>query len=290
MASLSTAFLAVALIGAGCHLPPQPPAARTDLQAQGRHVLLTAGGCGCHGANFGGWRSGGPDSLPRAIPYGERFVGRFGTVPAPNITQDPGGIGGWTDVQIATAITEGRDPSGTRLTPIMPYRAYHGLSHPDLKALVAYLRRLRPVSNSVPVPDLKQPIPDLGAQPPAPESRPSGGIALGQYLVRNVSSCADCHASGPPGSDNLPLSGGKVTLDGKEAPVPNITPDRSTGIGSWSEEEIARYLRTGARPDGGVAQSAMAGLILTSFSHFTPEEADAIAAYLKSQPAIRRRR
>jgi hypothetical protein len=71
--------------------------------------------------------------------------------------------------------------------------------------------------------------------------------------------------------------------------VANITPDRETGIGRWSEGEIARYLRTGRRPDGELAQSLMAALIISSFSHFTPEEARAIAAYLKTVPAVRHR-
>ncbi len=224
--------------------------------------------------------------MPRAIPYGERFTGPFGTVPTPNITQDQGGIGSWTDNQIAQAITDGVDPSGAKLSPIMPYRAYHGMAKSDVRALVAYLRTIPPVRNDVPAPTLKQPIPEMGPQPSAPQIRPTEEIALGRYLVRNISSCADCHAPKDTGSEEPFLSGGMLTIDGKEVAAPNITPDRKTGIGSWSEADIARYLRTGTRPDGGLAQSAMAGLILTSFSHFTPEEAHAVAAYLKSQPAV----
>ncbi len=71
---------------------------------------------------------------------------------------------------------------------------------------------------------------------------------------------------------------------GKSIRVPNITPDRETGIGRWSEADIARYLRTGARPDGGLAHSLMAGLIVSSYSHLTPDEAAAIATYLKTLP------
>jgi hypothetical protein len=71
--------------------------------------------------------------------------------------------------------------------------------------------------------------------------------------------------------------------------VPNITPDRETGIGRWSERDLVRYLRKGRRPDGRLAQSLMAGLIISSYSHLTAEEARAIAAYLKSIPALRHR-
>ena len=73
---------------------------------------------------------------------------------------------------------------------------------------------------------------------------------------------------------------------GSREVVPNITPDRETGIGRWSERDIVRYLRTGSRPDGGLAQSLMAGLIYSSFSHLSGDEGRAIAAYLKSIPAV----
>jgi mono/diheme cytochrome c family protein len=120
------------------------------------------------------------------------------------------------------------------------------------------------------------------------EARPAGGVELGRYIVRNVASCADCHGSGKP-SEDQPLSG-KILHTGDEVVVaPNITPDRDTGIGAWTEGDIATYLRTGTRPDGSLAQSAMAGLIVTGFSHFTPVEAHAVAAYLKSQPPVRHR-
>jgi len=280
---LSTVLLAVAVVASGCHVPPQPPAGRTDLERQGRHVLQLAGGCGCHGTNFAGWKAGSPDSLPRALPYGERFVGTYGVVPAANITQDLSGIGRWTDDQIAQAVTDGVDPSGQQLSPAMPYRAYHGMAKSDVRALVAYLRTLPPVRNDVPAPSLQGPLPEMGSLPPAPDTRPTEDIALGRYIVRNVSFCADCHATRIAGFREKPLLGGTITIDGKQVNVPNITPDREGGIGTWSEEEIARYLRTGTRPDGGLAQSAMAGLILTSYSHFTPTEARAVAAYLKSQ-------
>jgi mono/diheme cytochrome c family protein len=80
-----------------------------------------------------------------------------------------------------------------------------------------------------------------------------------------------------------------LAVGDKRILVPNITPDPETGIGAWSRADIARYLRTGSRPDGGVAQSLMAGLIVSSYAHLTPHEADAIAAYLKTLPPAHRR-
>jgi mono/diheme cytochrome c family protein len=282
-----------AAVGAGCVSLPRPPAARTPVERRGRHLLRIATGCGCHGPNFAGWREGGPDLLPRSAPYGERFVGPFGTVPASNITPDPEtGIGRWSDAEIVRAIRDGIRPDGTRLHPLMPYPAFHGMAESDLTALGAYLRRLRPVRNRIPARRLTGDLPDTPPRPPAPPRPPESGIALGKYLVENVSLCLDCHAPHGPGGvqPEIPAVGNLVHLGPSETVVaPNLTPDPQTGLGAWKRSEIARYLRTGSRPDGGLAQSVMAGLIFTSFSHFTHEEADAVAAYLKSLRPIRNR-
>lgn len=283
---------ATACVGvSGCASLSTPPIARTPLESRGRHLLRIANGCGCHGLNFAGWKVGGPDLLPRTLPYGERFVGAYGVIPAPNITPDlETGIGRWTDDQVARAIRDGLHPAGTRLHPIMPYTAYHGMAESDIQALVAYLRRLRPVKNLVTGKRLDTPPPEPGPLPAAPERPPGSALALGKYLVESVTTCGDCHTARDPfGTRPGPLMAGNVMPHGSEGVmrVPNITPDRETGIGRWSESAIARYLRTGSRPDGGLAQSLMAGLIFSSYSHLTRQEARAITAYLKAIPPVR---
>jgi mono/diheme cytochrome c family protein len=287
----AVAFAAVLAV-AGCSvLPPQPPAGQTAVEREGRHVLQIAAACGCHGANFAGWKEGRPDTFPRAAPYGERFVGPFGAVPSANITPDKEtGIGSWSDEQIKHAVTEGVAPGDRKLSPIMPFAVYHGMAESDLTALVAYLRRLRPIHNEVTGFEFKGASPEPGPLQIPPEGgRPAGGVALGRYLVHSVSGCTDCHAPSGSGPDAEKLIGKMLHIGSEAVIVPNLTPDRETGIGAWSEGQIARYLRTGTRPDGGLAQSAMAGLILTSFSHYTPDEARAVAAYLKSLPPVRHR-
>jgi mono/diheme cytochrome c family protein len=289
--AVTAAFVAV-LAGPGCRsLPPSPPDATTPAESEGRHVLQTAAACGCHGANFAGWKEGRPNDFPRAAPYGERFVGPFGAVPAANITPDKEtGIGSWTDEQIKRAITDGVDPGGRKLAPLMPYAVYHGMAASDLDALVAYLHRLRPVHNEVTGWEFKGQMPEPAPPQTPPEGgRPAGGVELGRYLVHSVSGCTDCHAPGGPGPDAEKLIGKVLHIGGAAIVAPNLTPDRATGLGAWSEGDIARYLRTGTRPDGGLAQSAMAGLILTSFSHYSPDEARAVAAYLKNLPAVHHR-
>ena len=287
---LGVLMTGAAIVAVGCDFLPQPPQAQTPLEERGRHVLQTAGGCGCHGSNFAGWRQGKADTFPRAAPFGERFVGPFGSVPASNITPDPDtGISGWSDAQLESAIVDGVDPAGRQLSPQMPYHAYHGMAKNDVRALIAYLHRLRPVKNEVPEKVMKALPPEIEAAPSAPEERPTEPVALGRYLVEHVSACTDCHASGAPGPEGELLVGKLLPLGKESVVAPNLTPDRETGIGSWSKTDITRYLRTGTRPDGGLAQSVMAGLILTSFSKLTPEESTAIAAYLKSLPPMHHR-
>lgn len=72
----------------------------------------------------------------------------------------------------------------------------------------------------------------------------------------------------------------------RDAFASNITPDEETGIGSWTEEEIATFMQTGAEPDGGEAEGAMASQIENRFHLLTDADAAAIAAYLKSIPAV----
>jgi mono/diheme cytochrome c family protein len=116
-------------------------------------------------------------------------------------------------------------------------------------------------------------------------------VARGEYLVRAVGHCGECHT--PRGvtnaTDNSRFLGG--TQKGPEGdPVPNITPDKDTGL-TWSEEEIADYLGSGNKPDGDVAGGLMAEVIEgkggAGYKDLTKEDRLAIARYLKSVPAVR---
>src|ERR1041384_4506551 len=65
---------------------------------------------------------------------------------------------------------------------------------------------------------------------------------------------------------------------------PNLTPDEETGLGKWTKEQIATAITTGKRPDGRMLAPAMP---VDSFKHLTHDDALAIAAYLKTLPAIK---
>jgi mono/diheme cytochrome c family protein len=218
-----------------------------------------------------------------------------------NITPDrQTGIGSWTDEQLIAGIRLGRRPNGDRLIPVHPYTVFNGMAETDLVALVAYLRSVPPVSRPNTPKRITVPLFEsvflpawLAAFAPRetpPPAAPTSGPARGEYLVRAVGHCGECHT--PRGLTNATdnarfLAGTPKGPDGD--PVPNITPDRDTGL-KWSEEEIADFLESGNKPDGDVAGGLMAEVIQGSsagYKDLTKEDRLAIARYLKTIPPIK---
>jgi mono/diheme cytochrome c family protein len=113
-------------------------------------------------------------------------------------------------------------------------------------------------------------------------------VERGSYLVNGVLTCGNCHTpSGPGGVLDMAkqLSGGPQTFDQPTFTVKgaNITPDPETGIGKWSADDIKKTLRTGMRPNG----TQLAPIMPYAFYKvFTPGDIDAVAAYLRSVPAV----
>ena len=115
----------------------------------------------------------------------------------------------------------------------------------------------------------------------------SNRVARGEYLV-TVMGCGDCHTPGTLyGSPDFKrrLSGSEIGWKGPWGVdyARNLTPDVETGLGSWSEKDIVTALRTGMTPAGHTLQPPMPWPNLTQLSD---EDAFAVAAYLKSLPAI----
>jgi mono/diheme cytochrome c family protein len=105
----------------------------------------------------------------------------------------------------------------------------------------------------------------------------------GKYLVR-IMACADCHNTGnfSPKPEEGFLEGATVGFEIPGMGVfypPNLTPDPSAGIGKWSQAEIVTALRTGKTPDGRNLAPIMPW---QRYAILTDEDANAIAAYLKS--------
>ena len=106
----------------------------------------------------------------------------------------------------------------------------------------------------------------------------------GRYLV-TVISCTDCHTPGAlEGKPDMSrfLAGGDVGFQipglGTFVP-PNLTPDKATGLGSWTRQQLVAAITRGKDPQGRELAPVMPW---RSFSHLTPEDADAIASYLMS--------
>jgi len=113
-------------------------------------------------------------------------------------------------------------------------------------------------------------------------------VERGGYLVNGVLTCGNCHTPRGPGgvlAMDKQLSGGPQEWDTPAFKVKgaNITPDRETGIGGWSEADIKRALVDGVRPNG----THMAPIMPYGFYKvFTTADLDAIVAYLRSVPAV----
>ena len=286
--SLPILMVWLGLLAVGPAAAQAPPG--RDPVARGKYVFGAAGGCACHTEKDRPVNSGG-----------RKYDGAFGTVYSTNITPDrQTGIGGWTDEQIITAIRLGRRPNGERLIPVHPYPVFNGMAEEDLRALVAFLRSVPPVNRANTPKKISVPLFEsvflpawLAAFAPRempPPSAPTSGLARGEYLVRAISHCGECHT--PRGvtqaTDNSRFLGGSPK--GPEGdPVPNITPDKDTGL-TWSEDEIAEYLETGNKPDGDVAGGLMGEVIegtAAGYKHLTKQDRLAIARYLKTIPAVR---
>lgn len=280
------AVLLLAPLAYGATAPP------SDLVAHGKYIFGAAGGCGCHTEPGKALNAGG-----------RRYDGPFGTVYSTNITPDrQTGIGTWTDDQIVTAIRLGRRPNGERLLPVHPFPSFNGMADEDLRALVAYLRTVPPAHRANTPKKITVPLFEsvflpawlaaFAAMEKPPPAAPTAGLARGEYLVRAVGHCGECHTPRTitlaPDSTRLLAGIASGLIEG--APVPNITPDRDTGIGDWTEQDIAWYLATGNKPDGDVAGSLMGEIIQgtsAGIKDLTAGDRLAIARFLKSVPPIR---
>ena len=116
----------------------------------------------------------------------------------------------------------------------------------------------------------------------------SGDLAAGAYWVEAVGHCNQCHsprdAWGRTGHTNR-FSGSKLPLYGG-GKAPNITPDKKTGLGDWSAEDIAHYLETGESPEFHEAKGSMAALIHHGLKNLSDQDRLDIARYLQSLAAI----
>lgn len=177
---------------------------------------------------------------------GDRFdqnMGFPGVFYAKNIT--PTGISDYSDGELYRLITTGVTNEGRTMFPLMPYSYYGRMNQEDIYDIIAYIRSLDPVENEVPdskadfpVNFILKTIPTDGTPEEKPEK--SDQIAYGKYLI-NAAACRECHT---PVDGKGVIVPGKEFSGGREFSFPdgsivrssNITQDRETGIGNWSQE------------------------------------------------------
>ena len=125
------------------------------------------------------------------------------------------------------------------------------------------------------------PMTPAGAADPA-------AIARGKYLV-TIASCHDCHTPGyflgKPDMGRF-LGGSEVGFEVPGLGVfhgPNLTPDKGTGLGNWTDAEIVAAIQKGQRPDGRMLAPTMPS---PAFANLTKQDVDAIVAFLRSLPPV----
>jgi mono/diheme cytochrome c family protein len=217
----------------------------------------------------------------------------FGQLVAPNITPDPlTGIGAWTDDEFVDALTKGTGRDGEHLYPAMPYTYYTRITRDDALAIRAYLNSVAAVQNEVKADQLPFPLSERGGMAAwdtlfftpgeyKPDPNKSAEWNRGAYLTEGLGHCGLCHTpKNVLGGDEAGEAMTGYNLQGWFAA--DITDDRRRGLGSWSVDDIAAYLKAGHNR-AAAATGLMAETVNLSTSKMTDSDLKAIATYLKDR-------
>jgi mono/diheme cytochrome c family protein len=253
---------------------------------RGLYVSKAAGCLGCH-----------TEDKPDAPPYagGRELKTPFGTFYGPNITPHPqAGIGRWSEEDFIRAMREGRRPDGAHYFPAFPYPSFTKITDPDLRDLWAYLRTVPQHSRPSQRHELQFPFrwrwPLWGWKllffkpgPLVPDPARSEVINRGDYLVNALGHCGECHTprnflGGP--KRNRHLAGARL---GENLVAPNLTPTR---LQKSTDGDIKDVLQTAITPDGDILSETMAEVVRNTTNQLTPQDLDALIAYLRSLPPL----
>ncbi len=207
---------------------------------------------------------------------------------ATNITPDRDtGIGNWTDAQIVTAIREGKRPDGSIIGAPMAIEFFSHFSDNDVKAMVSYLRTVKPVVNKVPASKYRMKLRAGHPVANVPDVPRSNKVAYGEYLVQ-IGHCMECHTTMDKGrllmKTHLGADGRSFRGPWGESIAANITQDRETGIGAWTDEQIKRAITEGKRHDGSGLRPPMC---YHCYDRMTADDLDAVVAFLRTVKPVR---
>ncbi len=253
---------------------------------RGEYLTRAADCAACHtvegGAPFAGGRA---------------FVLPFGTLYSTNITPDKEtGIGNYSDANFLDAVHKGVGPNNTKLYPAMPFASYTYMTDADALAIKAYLFSLNPVhapapQNSLIFPFNQRALMGIWAaffnSDKRFEPRTERDLAWnrGAYLVEAMGHCGECHT---PRNLGFALNNRKKFAGAVQAGwrAYNITSDPKSGVGAWSEADLAHYLSLGHAQGRGTATGPMGEAVDNSLRYLTQGDVSAMVGYLRSVSAI----
>ena len=257
-----------------------------DDLARGRYLTEAADCEACHTIEGG-----------QPFAGGRPFDTDFGTLYSPNITPDKDtGIGSWSDADFLKAVHEGVGKDGKNLYPAFPYAAYTYLTDPDVLAIKAYLFSLPAVKNTAPENTLRAPYNNRGLMKiwsafynpnerfqPVADKSPSWN--RGAYLTEALGHCGDCHT---PRTALQALNNRRKFAGGMAEGwrAYNLSSDKESGIGTWTQEDMEQYLKTGHSMNRGSAFGPMAQAVHLSFQKLTSSDVTAIVEYVRSVPPV----
>lgn len=260
----------------------QVQAATADRIERGEYLTRAADCVACH-----------TDEGGEPFAGGSPFKTPMGTLYSTNITPDrETGIGTWSDEEFARAVREGKGKEGENLYPAMPYTSYTLITDEDVQLIKDYLFSLPPVKRRDQKDDMIFPfnvrlglsawkLVDFDNRRFQPNEKMNDKWNRGAYLVEALGHCGECHT---PRNITMGMKTDEryagAMLEGWHAF--NITSDKAAGIGSWSQDDIVNYLRSGHAADKGGAAGPMAEVIENSTRHLTEADLQAMAYYLST--------
>ncbi|MDE2473867.1 MAG: cytochrome c [Alphaproteobacteria bacterium] len=260
--------------------------AQADLIKRGQYLTHAADCIACHTTPGGQAYAGG---VAFNLPM-------IGTMYSTNITPDKEtGIGNYTDQQFLDALHKGIRRDGALLYPAMSYTSYSYMTDADALAIKAYLFSLPAVHAPPRANKLAWPFDRRGLMAAwnlfyrADERfRPNPSRSVewnrGAYLAEAMGHCGECHTPRnlAYALDNRRKFAGALTAGWRAY---NISADKASGLGDWTDEDLATYLSTGHADGHGGSAGPMGEATDNSLTFLTPGDIHALVVYLRSIPS-----
>ncbi len=264
------------------------PGDQAALIARGKYLTAAADCMPCH-------------TGPGHAPYTGGLILNtpFGGLASPNITPDKEtGIGNWSEEDFWNALHNGTRPGRsyvvfpTYLYPAMPFTSYAKLTRADVMAIRAYIYSLQPqhvapTPSTLAFPFNQRPV-LLGwrilffsSAPIKMDPNWNDNVKNGAYLTEALGHCGECHTP-----RNI-LSGLILDKSLAGAPIddfyaPNISSDKTYGVGGWSTDDLVSYLYNDGNKTKGSPFGPMGEVVQYSLSQLPKSDVQDIALYLQT--------